>query len=99
MVDCCSCEGSFSGRNPAQHEGDYGEHATSTKKDSLIGKRQEPREHPLLGSIFPLEMREFALLRLDRFDHDELAHLAAVLEDDFAGDLGKKRIILAPSNI
>src|ERR1700751_4265504 len=33
------------------------------------------------------------------FDHDELAHLAAVFEDDAAGDFGEERVVFAAAYI
>src|SRR4051812_9587686 len=39
------------------------------------------------------------LLRFYRLDGDELAHVAAVLEHDFAGDLGEKGVVLAAANV
>src|SRR5581483_6462178 len=39
------------------------------------------------------------LLYFDRFHHHELAHGAAVLELDSAGDFGKQRVVLAAAHV
>jgi hypothetical protein len=49
---------------------------------------------------FIYEQRLTDWLKLfNRFDADELAHLATVFEFDHAGDFGEERIVFAPADI
>src|SRR5436305_14915095 len=59
-------------------------------KARTVGETVRPR---------PLLPKGWALFRFQRFDHDKLAHLTAVFEDNFAGDLGEKSIVFASANV